>query len=565
MSDNGGSEATGTATGLSGQSDPAHITELLAKASFPAALWSGAYLKFKWANRAFLDLLESAPPEVDVLGMPVRGFLSDAETAVRFQDSAYTGLPFTDSEYKHISCAGDVTFWQLTYLPIPWRVGQPYDVLLTGIDVTAAAKSRRETERERADLDEAISIIDRTVLSSLDPEEILQRSVIEATEVFGADWGWIARREADAWVVRNVHGWPEETIGQRYGASELSLPGLAADAAQAVVEDGCGVIAVEHAVLLERFDIGAFVVIPLFSLGRVTAVMGFCWNAEATLNQPHVDLADKLSMSLSLALENARAYQAEHEVARTLQAAFHGVPPEIEGLEIGHLYHSGSMGLRVGGDFYDVMRLSDATVGLFIGDVSGHGLRATTMTSLVKNSMRAEALRMAAPSQAMARTNHLMLRERANDMYASAFFGVLETDSGRLSYCSAGHPPPILVRQGEKPVWLSGGEMVMGVRDAVRYGNSATHLAEGDLLVLYTDGLTEARDRHGRPFGDERLLDTIGAVAHADAREVPQALFMEAFSHAEGRVSDDVAVLSVRIGSAFDGRQGRLQLGIDAA
>src|SRR5574340_591700 len=166
--------------------DPARVSMLLEGASFPAALWSGSDLRFTWTNRVFRDLLEDVRPQWDLLGMPVRGFLSDSRSAARFIDVAYTGHPVTEPEYEFRASWGEVTYWQLSYLPVPGRIGHPFDVLLLAVDVSASVTERAASEAFATDLRRAIDLIDVTVLSSLDAEDILQRVLVEATEALAA-------------------------------------------------------------------------------------------------------------------------------------------------------------------------------------------------------------------------------------------------------------------------------------------------------------------------------------------------------------------------------------------
>lgn len=543
-------------------SDWARLTLLLEGSSFPAALWSGAELSFRWTNRSFLDLMDDVRPQWDLLGMPVRGFLSDTKSAVRFIDAAYTGQAFTDPEYEYHASWGEVSYWQLSYLPMPARIGDPFDVLLLAIDVTEQALVQHAAEREHADLRSAMGLINNTILSSLDAEEILQRVLVEATEVFKADWGWLAEREDGAWVFRNVHGWPTEMIGLAFREDELSLPGLAARSRAVVHASGQKGVPADHRTLMERHDIGAFIMVPLMHRGEPTAVMGFCWDTEAGFSDAIVDVADKLAISLSLALENARLYDSERRITRTLQSALFSAPASLPGMQLGHLYHSASVGARVGGDFYDVIPLKDNCTGLLVGDVAGHGVEAATLTALLKTAMRAEAIRLPAPGSVLGHANDIMLHGSAPEEFATAFFGLLDGVSGHFSYCLAGHPSPVLMRDGADPIFLAEPHIVLGARSDALYAASETVLDPGDLLVLYTDGLTEAKNRHGERFGTERLLENVSYCAGEPAEEVPESLFLSAFSFAEGYLEDDVAILAIRRTGVPDGGsvQGRLEL-----
>lgn len=542
--------------------DPSRVATLLEGSSFPAALWSGSDLRFTWTNRAFRDLLDDVRPQWDLLGMPVRGFLSDSHSAVRFIDVAYTGQPYTEPAYEYRASWGETSFWQLSYLPVPGRIGHPYDVLLVAVDVTTATLEQRERDAEAAELRRATNLIDVTVLSSLDAEDILQRVLIEATEVLGADWGWIAEKDGHDWVFRNVHGWPAEMTGLRFAEDELSLPSVAARSGGSVACSQSDANRREQFELMVRHDIGAFALVPVKNRGQVTGVMGFCWDADVSFADAHRDLLHKLELSLSLALENARQYESERTLNRTLRGAFFGAPAAVPGFEMGHLYHAASGVCTVGGDFYDIIPLAEGRLGVMIGDVSGHGNEAAGLTALVKSAMRAEALRLPSPESIMDRANELVLHGANDNEFVSAFFGLIDGNTGHMAYSLAGHPPPVLVREstGEiVPLPIDGA--VLGASTGMRYENREVMLDPGDLLVMYTDGLVDARSPRGEIWGTDRLLRAVAATRDEPAESIPESLFLSAFSFSEGRLADDIAIVTLRRTAAVDGTaQGRLEL-----
>lgn len=515
----------------------------------------------------FRELLDDVRPQWDLLGMPVRGFLSDSHSAVRFIDVAYTGQPITEPAYEYRASWGDTSFWQLSYLPVPGRIGHPYDVLLVAVDVTTATIERRERDAETAEVRRATNLIDVTVLSSLDAEDILQRVLVEATEVLGADWGWIAERDEGTWIFRNVHGWPAEMTGMRFSEDELSLPALCAKSGEAMAVSQSDATRREHFELMVRHDIGAFALVPVKSRGQVSGVMGFCWDADVSFGDAQRELLRKLELSLSLALENARQYESERRLNRTLRGAFFSAPRAVPGFEMGHLYHAASGLSAVGGDFYDVIPLEAGKLGVLIGDVSGHGSEAAALTALVKNAMRAEALRLPSPESVMDRANELVLHGAGNDEFVSAFFGLIDGGTGHMAYSLAGHPPPVLVRgtTGEATPLPTDGA-VLGAAGGMRYENRGLVLDPGDLLVMYTDGLIEARSPRGETYGSERLLRAVTASADEPAVSLPESLFLSAFSFAEGHLSDDVAIVALRRTGSVDGfDQGRLELEMSVA
>ncbi len=541
--------------------DPARVSVLLEGASFPAALWSGTDLRFTWMNSVFRDLLEDVRPQWDLLGMPVRGFLSDSRSASRFIDVAYTGQPITVPAYEYKASWGEVTYWQLSYLPVPGRIGSPFDVLLLAVDVTPIVAERAAQEAVAADLRRAIDLIDVTVLSSLDAEDILQRVLVEATEALGADWGWIAERDDGSWVFRNVHGCPVEMTGLRFAEDEVSLPALVARSGHAMAVSQSDATRREHFELMVRHDIGAFALVPVKSRGETTGAMGFCWDEDLAFGDAQHELLRKLELSLSLALENARQFANERSLARQLRGAFFSAPATVPGFEMGHLYHAASGVSCVGGDFYDVIPLEAGRLGVMIGDVSGHGTEAAGLTSLVKSAIRSEALRLPSPQSVMDRANELVLHGAESNEFVSAFYALIDSATGHMSYSLAGHPPPVILRANGVPSLLPDDGGVLGVMGAMRYENHDAHLDVGDLLVMYTDGLVDARSPRGEMFGADRLLHACAQVAGESAATVPESLFMSAFSFAEGRLADDIAIVALRRTEAtVDYDQGRLEL-----
>ncbi len=265
------------------------------------------------------------------------------------------------------------------------------------------------------------------------------------------------------------------------------------------------------------------------------------------LTRPYVLLFRELKQSEE-ALRKSEEFQ--RSIADVLQEAMLAVPEGMPGIKMGHLYHSATEAARVGGDFLDVFAVGAGSIGLLIGDVSGSGLRAAALTSLVKDTIKAYGYEGVSPAVAMEKTNLVLTRaanagSRGETQFVTAFYGVLDTATGRLTYSVSGHPPGI-VRHNSETVFLSGCSPVLGVFETVGFQDGETHLGPGDLLVLYTDGLTEARSQ-GEFFGEQRLLSLVATMGDRPVSEVPQAIFTGALEFTGGNFSDDVAILAVAL------------------
>lgn len=524
--------------------DASVVSALVRGALFPAAIWSGSQTRFTWMNEAFRSLLQTR--RMDVLGLPSTGFLGDEVPATLLLDAAYTGAPHVIPDYERLDDETGPQYWHLVFLPTLQGIG-PYDVLIVAREVTDSVVTRRTRERERELMLGSLSLIGTTILTTTDPEDMLQRAVVEAVEAFDADWGWVAERSGRGWSIRNTHGVSGLPEAARFAEDAGSLPRLAAASGKVVSamrgqQSGREVIS-----LLDRHSLDAFLLVPVFERGIVTAVLGFCWGSPFAITEDHLRVAEQLAVSLSLALGNAHSFEQERKLGRQLTEAFFPMPAAIPGLAMGHLYRSASAGLRVGGDFFDVVDVGDGRVGLFIGDVAGHGMDAVPLAGSMKGLMHAELALHSTPAAAVRRANELVSREAATGAYASAFIGMLEPEARRLRYCSAGHPSPVILRRGGAAELLPQRQLVLGVDERAAYAEARVQINEGDLLVMYTDGLTDARHANGETFGTQRLLDAVERAATLPAEDVPEALFMEAFSFAHGELQDDIALLALRL------------------
>ncbi len=219
--------------------------------------------------------------------------------------------------------------------------------------------------------------------------------------------------------------------------------------------------------------------------------------------------------------------------------------PQVEGLELAALSIPASRPELVGGDFCDVVRLPDGAVMALIGDVQGKGLKAAGLTETVRSAARALALVLSSPEQVLATVNRLLLqREDAQEAFVTALLMRIDPASGEVLFLSAGHPPPLLISAAGSDLLETSYGLPLGAFDT-SYEITRARLSPGDTLVLYTDGLTEARS--GRELFDEgRLLEASAALQGRPPREVVESLSAAATDFA-GSLGDDLQLLAVRI------------------
>jgi PAS domain-containing protein/anti-sigma regulatory factor (Ser/Thr protein kinase) len=218
-------------------------------------------------------------------------------------------------------------------------------------------------------------------------------------------------------------------------------------------------------------------------------------------------------------------------------------PPSVPGLDVAAAYHPAQG--EVGGDFYDVFEVAADDWCVVLGDVSGKGVDAAIVTSAARHAVRSSALREPVPSGLMHALNGALVAQNSS-RFCTVVLARLQRhhDSWIATFTTGGHPFPLLVRHGTATRMGRPGSL-LGVFEDVNFFDVSIKLAVGDALVLFTDGIIEARNERGELFGDERLHD---AVVHAPptAAGIVDAVLEKVLAYQAGHASDDIAVVVIR-------------------
>ncbi len=240
-----------------------------------------------------------------------------------------------------------------------------------------------------------------------------------------------------------------------------------------------------------------------------------------------------------------RELEEERTITKILQRAFKSESVPLPNCEVGSAYLSATSRSAVGGDVFDIYRLSDSRALVLIADISGKGVDAAVFTAFTKFMIRAIALRQSDPAAILSEFNIAFSKAIGNPyLFVSMFVGVLDTRALRLEYGSAGHDCAYLRRDGGVDQLPVTGP-VLGVMEEP-FSSKTIDLAAGDMLVLATDGLTEVRNREGKQLLDSGAKDLI---EHADphAQQLADELVAAVRSHGGGRLRDDLAILAIRL------------------
>ena len=280
--------------------------------------------------------------------------------------------------------------------------------------------------------------------------------------------------------------------------------------------------------------------------GRTLGLIQVADKIEGEFNEGDEVVLLQLAQLAAVAIENAERYEHEHRIAETLQRGL--LPdalPSVPGVALDPAYRPGSVGMQVGGDWYDVVALDDGRLALAVGDVVGRGTRAAALMGQLRTAIRAYAVHGLGPTDLMASLDRLLQGVSRSSM-ATAVYVVLDLENRVLEAVSAGHPPVLLAAPSAPPRYLDLDPNVpLGVLDAPGYQSTKVELEPGSLLVFFTDGLVESASV---PLQDglDRLVSVVASLV---ADGVPVAGLCDRIISAMviDPAQDDIALLAVRV------------------
>jgi phosphoserine phosphatase RsbU/P len=236
------------------------------------------------------------------------------------------------------------------------------------------------------------------------------------------------------------------------------------------------------------------------------------------------------------------ANQRELDEARNVQQRLLPVEiPQLSGFRIAGTWCPARI---AAGDYFDVFALDDGAMAVCIADVCGKGMPAAMMMSNLPAAVKSHASSAMHPRDLCGKLNRLMCQNMAARGFISFFYAVIESRQKRMTYCNAGHNPPILV-SGDSVRRLHCGGGVLGVIESWQYDEREVSLESGDRLLLYTDGITESRNCTGEEFGDDRLIDVVVRFKPNDAAALAEEVLGAVRRFSNGNFEDDMTVVSI--------------------
>ncbi|MGV8084174.1 MAG: SpoIIE family protein phosphatase [Coriobacteriia bacterium] len=285
---------------------------------------------------------------------------------------------------------------------------------------------------------------------------------------------------------------------------------------------------------------------PVVVHGRTIGVVSLAFPETRPFERGDLDLLGAVADELGVGLENARLYGSQREIAETLQETLVVLPRHIHGVTFSRAYESATYQPgRVGGDFIDVFETHHPWVGITLGDVSGKGIDAAVTTSLVRTTLRVHAIDGLPVTEIVNKTNEVIRRSTESDTFVTLWFGLLNTDTGQLHYVCAGHPPALVMQADGELRELVAGQPLLGAYNGVTYAEQHAELAPGDRILVYSDGVTEARSADGRFLNSEGLHGFVLSSREVPTPELAGEIMRKVAEYSEGVLRDDAAILVV--------------------
>ena len=503
-----------------------------------------ADLTFVMVNAAGRDVLGEGRRDVigrgahEILGVDSRMYEMLVQTvSTRESVSATFTAPITDTRIEPATMAASFT-------PDLAHDGSVRGVFASAVDVTRQVVGLRRSAR----LGQSLGVILQAIARTTDSMQLLDTLAAETLKALDGDYSLVSARSGSAWVVTHHHGsGGEDRVGVEYALEQRPVIYDAASSGEIQYVENALIHPRTNRMIVSRFAVRSFVAVPLTLRGETLGVFEIVFTREShDFDDATRTYLNNLASAASLAYGRMREYQHEHRIADTLQAALLRLPTKVEGLRFSSHYAAASDEALVGGDFFDVFELDDGKAGVTIGDVSGKGLSAAIITSRVRDCLRLCALDGLTPAECVTKTSALLYRITPGDVFATLIFGIVDTASGELTYVTAAHPGGILQRRDGRILLLEGANSVVGGFPYLKFTERSVTLEPGDVLVLYTDGLTEAR-RDGEMYGIDRMIEYLGVHNRSSLEALVNDVFNNVREYTHNRLSDDVAMLAITL------------------
>lgn len=415
---------------------------------------------------------------------------------------------------------------------VNFNMTRAFKVLYKGLErsATQAGEITRQLEQLQGVVRDSALIV-----TSLELDQVLQEVMDYVISLTGAERAYMVLREhhSGELKIRAARNWDHETLSDDDVVISRSVLSAALNEGTPIITTNAQADERFQAVeSVLQFGLRSILCIPLILRGQTVGAL-YADNRiqQGIFHADRIPLLTAFATQAASAIEKARLHQEEVKQQRLEEELAVGqkiqlglLPkstPSVPGWEFAAAYQPAR---TVGGDFYDFFDFSGG-LGIVIADVADKGIPAALFMALSRTMIRTTALTGCTPSEALIQANALILHDNDSDTFLSAFYAALDTTSGRLIYANAGHNRPLWWRAAQSQTKdLVAKGIVLGLFETINLEEREVQIEPGDILVFYTDGITEAMDMNSQEFGEAHLRATISAYPHASAQEILDAI-----------------------------------------
>lgn len=422
------------------------------------------------------------------------------------------------------------------------------DQIAIALDNAALYQRVKREIKER----ELLYEVSKRISSSLDLNEVMGLILDSLREVVRYDAAgiYLVDPEASHIVALTTRGYDpeaEKRVELKFGEGIVGW--VAKNQDSVIVPD----VSRDERYLAVRESTQSEIVVPLMVGDKIVGIINLESDRLDAFTNEHLNLIKTFGSQAAISIERAKLHadqiekerlESEIQLARRIQQSF--LPqslPSIDGFQLSAINIPSE---EVGGDYYDVIYITEGQWGFVIADVFGKGIPASLVMASFRASLLAEIRNNYSISTVLSKVNRLIWESVEPERCVTACYGVLDVKERVFTYSNAGHTYPIVFAKGGIKR-LSKGGILLGAFEEATYEEDRLHLSSGDVVVFYTDGVTESEDQEGEPFGEARLLEVVESSAALKADEMAKAIYSAVWNHSRGKLLDDLTLLVIKV------------------
>lgn len=388
-------------------------------------------------------------------------------------------------------------------------------------------------------------------------QDILDKTVRRVTEVMDVKACALRLLDLDSGelVIKAVHNLSQEYLNK--GAvliSENAIDAAACAGEVVYIADAQNDPRIRFPKNAKREGIVSGLCAPLGYRGQTIGVIRVYTSEKRAFTESETALLRSIGSQAASAIIHSRLNEQRADadrVERQLKTAgqvqrrmLPAAPPSLEGIELGCVYDPS---LQLSGDFFDFIDLPTGDLGICIADVVGKGVPAALLMTAIRSTLRAYAPTSDDVTRIVSQVNRNLCRDTLHSEFATLFYGLLSPETKTLTFCDAGHPPPVLLR-GDEFTDLEAGGMAIGILPGESYESETIQLESGDTIAMVTDGVTEAMSFEGEEFGRERFLRAVWKYRNLDAQQLASQILWDVRRFVGlAEQSDDITIVTLKV------------------